>query len=93
MKAGLLLSERRVIAENTFVEMAVWRLSSPLPGSRRGFKYRLALVVNGSCVLRCDNEAGKGDHKHEGSEETPYAFNSPEALLGDFWKDVDKWRH
>ena len=27
-----------------------------------GFKYRLAFVVNGVCVLRYDNEAGKGDH-------------------------------
>jgi hypothetical protein len=28
--------------------------------------YRLALVVGGKCVLRYDNEAGKGDHRHVG---------------------------
>jgi hypothetical protein len=26
------------------------------------FKYSLAYVVEGECVLRYDNEAGKGDH-------------------------------
>jgi len=92
MAANLLLNERHTLSEDTFVEMVVWRLPSPLSGSRHGFKYRLALVVNGRCVLRYDNEAGKGDHKHEGEEEIPYSFTTPRALLDDFWQDVDKWR-
>ena len=29
---------------------------------RPGTKYSLAYVVEGECVLRYDNEAGKGDH-------------------------------
>lgn len=65
----------------------------PLPGSVHGFKYRLALVVNGSCVLRYDNESGKGDHKHVGQDEHPYLFSTPKALLDDFWNDVDTWRY
>lgn len=93
MKAELILSERHVIDEEAFVEMVVWRLPSPLPGSHHSFKYRLALVVNGFCVLRYDNEAGKGGHKHVGSEETPYVFTSPRTLLDDFWNDVDTWRY
>jgi hypothetical protein len=52
----------------------------------------LAYVVSGICVLRYDNEAGKGDHRHIGATETTYAFTTPERLLPDFWKDVDKWR-
>jgi len=52
----------------------------------------LALVVNGNCLLRYDNETGKGDHKHIGEDEIPYIFTTPKALLGDFWNDVDKWR-
>lgn len=92
MNAQLMLSERHAVSEDSFVEMVVWRLPAPLPGSSHDFKYRLALVVKGVCVLRYDNEAGKGDHKHEGDEEHPYSFTSPRALLNYFWQDVDNWR-
>jgi len=44
------------------------------------------------CVLRYDNEAGKGDHRHVDATETAYAFTTPDRLLADFWKDVDNWR-
>ena len=92
MNAELVLNERHIVSENAFVEMVVWRLPSPLSGSQHGFKYRLALVDDGECLIRYDNEAGKGDHKHEGEEEIPYLFTTPQALLNDFWKDVDNWR-
>jgi len=87
-----MLNERHILSENAFVEMVVWSLSSPLSKSHHGFKYRLALVVNGNCVLRYDNEAGKGDHKHIGEDEITYTFTTSKALLEDFWNDVDNWR-
>jgi uncharacterized protein DUF6516 len=92
MAAVPLIHERRVIAEEAFVELVVWQVKSPVSGSSHGFKYRLALVVNGVCVLRYDNEAGKGDHKHLGEKQSPYVFTTPEQLLADFWNDVDQWR-
>jgi hypothetical protein len=92
MKAEPLLDERLVLAENAFVELVVWQVPSPVLGSAHGFKYRLALVVEGVCVLRYDNEAGKGDHKHLGGEQTSYTFTTPAQLLADFWDDVDRWR-
>lgn len=92
MNAKLLFNERHIISENAFVEMVVWRVPSPLSGSPHNFKYRLAFVVDGECVVRYDNEAGKGDHKHLGEEEMPYVFASPQDLLDDFWNDVDNWR-
>jgi hypothetical protein len=92
MKAEPLLHERLVIAEDAFVELVAWRVPSAVPGSAHGFKYRLALVANGVCVLRYDNEAGKGDHKHFDGEQIPYPFTTPEQLLADFWNDVDQWR-
>ena len=92
MNAELMLSKRHIVSENAFVEMVVWRLSSPLSKCSHDFKYRLALVVNGICVLRYDNEAGKGDHKHMGIVQKPYTFTTPQALLEDFWRDVDDWR-
>ena len=78
MRARLLLNERHVIAEDAFVEMVLWSLSFPLAGSPHRFKYRLALVVRGDCVLRFDNEAGKGDNKHIGKKEVPHLFTTPQ---------------
>jgi hypothetical protein len=66
--------------------------SPAVKGSSHRFKYRLALIVDGECVLRYDNEAGKGDHRHVGTVETSYAFVTFDRLLADFWTDVDAWR-
>lgn len=92
MKAELLIDERHVLDVGTFVEIVVWRLPRPARGSAHQFKYRLALIANGVCVLRYDNEAGKGDHRHVDDAEVPYDFTAPEALVSDFWRDVGKWR-
>jgi hypothetical protein len=92
MKAALVLRERHVIAEDAFVEIVVWRIPQSVRGSTHRFKYRLALVVAGECVLRYDNEAGKGDHRHQGRTERAYAFRGYEELLADFWDDVERWR-
>lgn len=92
MKAELLLKERLIQTDNSFVELVVWRVPSPLAGSAHAFKYRLAYVVSGVCVLRYDNEFGKGDHKHIEGEEYDYTFTTPQQLLADFWQDVDQWR-
>jgi hypothetical protein len=92
MKADLRIRERIGLSETAFVELVVWRLPAPLAGSSHQFKYRLALVDAGVCVLRYDNEAGKGDHKHVGSAEVDYPFRGIEALLADFWADVAAWR-
>jgi hypothetical protein len=90
VKAKLVMDERLTLAANAFAETVIWRLRGPLRGSSHRFKYRLALVVDGVCVLRYDNEAGKGDHKHVGDVETPYVFTRYETLLADFWADVEE---
>jgi Family of unknown function (DUF6516) len=91
MRAELLMRERRVL-ETGFIEVVVWRLSEPLSGSTHSFKYRLAYVVASECVLRYDNEAGKGDHRHVGTKEMPYVFHSVDQLLDDFLADVATWK-
>lgn len=85
------MRERRVL-EVGFVEVMVWRLPEPLSGSTHRFKYRLAYVVEDDCVLRYDNESGKGDHRHMGGKETTYAFVSVDQLLDDFLADVARWK-
>ena len=92
MKTALLLDERRNLAEDRFIELVVWQLSQPVRASTHLFKYRLAFVVDGMCVLRYDNEAGKGDHRHVGAAESPYNFTTPEQLYADFMADVTNWR-
>jgi hypothetical protein len=92
MKARLLLDERQQVREKAFVSLRVWAVPVAVRGSTHGYKYSLALVVSGVCVLRFDNEAGKGDHRHIGATETPYRFTTPEQLLNDFWQEVDQWR-
>lgn len=57
-------------------------------GSEHSFKYRLACIVDDVCLLRYDNEAGKGDHKHLGAREVPYVFTTLDQLVEDFWADV-----
>ncbi len=91
MKAELLMRERRVL-EVGFVEAIVWILPEPPSGSTHSLKYRLAYVVANECVLRYDNEAGKGDHRHVGTQETPYVFVSVDQLLDDFLADVAAWK-
>lgn len=92
MNADLLLRERLWLADELFVDVVIWRVPQPVPGSSHTFKYRLALVSAGVCILRYDNEAGKGDHKHIEDREVPYRFIDPEALLKDFRADVEEWR-
>lgn len=91
MKAELLMRERRVLAVG-FIEVIVWRLPAPLSGSTHGLEYRLAYVVERECVLRYDNEAGKGDHRHVGTAEMAYEFVSVDRLLDDFLFDVANWK-
>jgi hypothetical protein len=92
MRAELLIRERVELAASLFAEIVVWRVRTPVRASDHSFKYSLALVADGECVLRYDNEAGKGDHKHIGGEEVPYTFRDPAPLLADFWNDVKPWR-
>jgi hypothetical protein len=90
MKAKLLLRQRKVISANAFAELVVWQLPAVAPGSEHAFKCRLAFVVDGVCVLRYDNEAGKGDHRHIGKRENSCQLTTPEKLLSDFWNDVER---
>lgn len=89
MKAIRLINERVIISETTFAELVVWKIPEPAAGSKHLYKYRLALVIDQECVLRYDNEPGKGDHKHIGEVESSYEFTTPEKLLANFWKDVE----
>ena len=80
------------MGDDRFADAVIWRLPKRIPGSDHDFKYRLALVADNVGVLRFDNEAGKGGHKHVGTEQVPYTFTTPGRLVTDFWKAVQDWR-
>jgi hypothetical protein len=91
VKATELLRARIIYSEVAFAEMVLWQLPKPAPGSTHGFKYRLAYVVRGECVLRYDNEVGKGDHRHIGGKESAYEFTTLEQLVADFQRAIGRW--
>ncbi len=91
MKATLLVRRRERQRTGTFTEIVIWQLPRRLPGSEHRYKYRLARIDREECVLRYDNESGKGDHYHRGVEEAAYRFTTIEQLLEDFDADTRKY--
>lgn len=93
LNATLVVRNRIVYSQDQFSEIVVWVVPEPLAGSAHTFKYRLALVAHGECVLRYDNEAGKGDHRHAHGSEARYRFSTLDQLFADFTRDIRGYQH
>ncbi|MCU0917445.1 MAG: DUF6516 family protein [Planctomycetes bacterium] len=91
MEAALLIRERIVYSESSFAALVLRQLPIPVEGVTHRFKYRIAYVVKGVCVVRYDNESRKGDHRHFGNIESVYVFVNPEKLMTDFQADIERW--
>lgn len=73
------------------IEVVIWLLDAPLPGCVHPFKYRLFYgELDGRCLVRYDNERGKGDHRHLPASEEPYRFTTLRRLIEDFETDVER---
>jgi hypothetical protein len=92
MKAEMVYRTKRVLSDDAILEMVIWRLPNPVPGSTHAYKYRLYFGKGGLRLVGYDNERGKGDHRHFGRSDLPYSFISPEQLVQDFLEDVRRWR-
>jgi hypothetical protein len=90
MKASLLVRERVPFGDDSFADLVLWQVPLPLPGSSHPYRYRLAYVRRGECVLRYDNEAGNGDHRHTRTREFMYVFESPDKLIQNFLREVKR---
>ncbi len=89
MKATLRFHSKREDEQGNITEMVVWELPKTTPDRPHGIKYRCYHGdASGCCIVRYDNESGKGDHKHIGEKELPYEFESVEKLMRDFINDV-----
>ena len=90
MRADNLIDFKECRDDGTIVQMVVWRLPQADVERPHGFKYRLYCGRGGQCLVRYDNEAGKGDHRHYGDCEEPYSFTTLTTLLADFRADVER---
>ena len=91
MKATLLLKQRHAVDREAFADL-VWKVPAPSTRTLAFFQVQSRFRRWRMCVLRYDNEQGKGDHRHLGKSEAPYEFSTPEQLIADFWADIDSWR-
>ena len=91
MKATELVRTRIAFSETAFAELVLWQVPKPVADSAHGFKYRLAYAVGGVCVVRYDNEVGKGDHRHFNGKESTYNFKTADKLIADFQRDIARW--
>ena len=90
MKATLIY-RNKLITEAHITELVIWKLPDKTPDRPHGIKYRLYHGdKKGRCIVRYDNESGKGDHKHIGNKETIYHFINVEQLMKDFIFDVTR---
>ncbi|MEI6205766.1 MAG: DUF6516 family protein [Desulfuromonadales bacterium] len=89
MKARLLQKSKEELTGGIIVETAVWELAEPTPDRPHNLKYRLYCGRNDECIVRYDNETGKGDHRHYGTREEAYCYTTFTKLAEDFLADVE----
>jgi hypothetical protein len=93
MPARLIYREKFMYADGAIREMVLWQLPEKTADKPYGLKYRLYCgFPDGTCLVRYDNETGKGDHRHRGGREEAYQFNDVETLVADFLQDIEKVR-
>jgi len=92
MKATCIFRDRMDYPDGAIIEMVIWQVPRPVPGSGHSLKYSLFYGYPGERVVGYDNERGKGDHRHLGNVEDTYLFTSVEALIADFLADVKRIR-
>ena len=92
VSAELLFHSKRIYDDSAVLELKIWLLPQPNPGSSHRLKYSLYYGKAGERLVAYDNERGKGDHRHYGDREELYAFTSVDRLVADFEADVAKLR-
>lgn len=93
VEARLTYRQRYVYADGALREMVLRRLPQKSAERPQGIKYRLYYgLADGTCLVRYDNESGKGDHRHFGTKEASYRFVSVEALVAEFLSDIERLR-
>ena len=91
--AKLIYREKFIYMDGSIREMVLWQLAEKSSDKPHGLKYRLYYgPSDGTCMVRYDNETGKGDHRHIGDQQEVYRFTDVETLVSDFLADIEKVR-
>lgn len=89
MKARLIYREKYIYDDGAIREMVIWQIPRKSAEKPHKLKYRLYYgLAEGTCLVRYDNEMGKGDHRHFRDKEEPYQFKDVETLVADFLSDI-----
>jgi len=93
MRAKLIYHEKFIYADGAIREMVLWKLPNKTTDRPHGLKYRLYYgLSDGTCIVRYDNESGKGNHRHIKGKEKSYQFKDVETLVADFLEEIEKAR-
>ena len=84
MPAQLITRFKNITPDGAILEVAVWKMPTPVPPTEHGYRDSAVYVVDGVRVVGFDNERGKGDHCHLDEVEVPYTFTDVEQLIKDF---------
>ncbi|MFH1587201.1 MAG: DUF6516 family protein [Candidatus Diapherotrites archaeon] len=89
--ADLLRRNKKQLDKYSFIEYRIYSVpeSEDFPD---GVKYSMNFVIKEECVLRYDNERGKGHHRHLGEVESKIQFKSINILIKNFFGEVGKIR-
>ena len=86
------IEERKIgLPDGSILEINIWQLPAATAERPHGFKYRLQYCLpDTTTLIRYDNKANKGDHKHIREHEFSYKFTTKEQLVKDFLADIVK---
>ena len=85
--AYLIAENRTELGKDKFTELRVYEV----PHSKdfqEGLKYSMSYVKKGQCILRYDNERGKGHHMHFMGKESEVSFRAIWELISEFRERV-----
>lgn len=88
----LIHDEKLIFDDEHILQMRIHKVKNRVLGSNHDLKYSLFYGNSSGRLLAYDNERGKGDHIHIGSQELPYTFTTVEALVSDFLNGVKSLR-
>ena len=92
MKAWLIFKDKYIYSDGAIRDMVIWQLPIKSIERSHGLKYILFYGYTDQCLVRYDNERGKGDHRHYCDHEEDYLWVSVQQLVSDFRLDIERLR-